>query len=242
MILGNDSPLRRIPAQLGSKQILFFDGIRYSIDMAAMAHHRLKGTLHGLTTNCVTNSDEPVTSQFIVATQDAWSIIDSVHRLRMLIGQTPGFKQNTPDYQIFFRGTTKVTDLRNFIQHLDEKVPQLENQNIPVWGALSWITVLDPECKSCFTCTLITGTIFKSVEELLVNPLGKKIELPVDHITLTASGYTISLSDVMRLTERLTRYIEGQLEDQIKDLPRKQEDILACAEIVFGSANTGAAS
>jgi hypothetical protein len=237
MILETDSPLRRIPAQLNPRQILFFDGIRYSIDMVDMAHQRLVGTLYDLTKNCTSHSDEPIATKFITATQDAWSIIDSVHRLRMLIGQSPGFKQNTPDYQLFFRGTAKITDLRNFIQHLDQNIPKLESQNIPVWGALSWITVLDPNCKSCFTCTLLTGTIFKSMEELLVNPIGKKIEIPIDHITLAANGYTISLSDVMRSIQRITRYVESGLKDQIKDLPPKQEDILACAEIEFGNTN-----
>lgn len=234
MIIDKDSPLRRFPANSANKQTLFFDGIRYSIEMAALAHARLEQTLHDLTVSCTTSSSAPV--DFVPAILDAWSLVDSVHRLRMLISQTPGIKKNAPGVQVFERSTAPIKDLRDFVQHLDERTQELIGQNIPVWGALSWFTVLDPECKSGFTCTILAGTIFQSMEELFVNPLGKKLNVPIDLITLTVSNMSICLSEVMRHVERLTRSMEEALKESMKDFPPSQGDVLACAEIEFGNA------
>jgi len=233
VIIDKDSPLRRFPANSENKQTLFFDGIRYSIEMAALAHTRLQQSLYSLTLSC-TNSSSDLPIDFTSAMLDAWSIVDSVHRLRILINKTPGMKKQAPGFQIFDRGTTPIKDLRNFVQHLDQETQDLVGQNIPVWGTLSWFTILDPERKSGFTCTIVAGTVFQSMDGLLVNPLGKETNVPVDLITLTANNSTICLSDVMRHVERLTRSMESGLREQLKDLPPAQGDVIACAEIEFG--------
>ncbi len=45
LIVGEESPLRQLPADLNCKQTLFLDGIRYSVEMADLAHARLRDTL-----------------------------------------------------------------------------------------------------------------------------------------------------------------------------------------------------
>ncbi len=49
MMIREDSPLRRLPSGLDLKQTLFLDAIRYSVDMADIAHTRLRETLISLT-------------------------------------------------------------------------------------------------------------------------------------------------------------------------------------------------
>jgi hypothetical protein len=200
--------------------------------MAALAYFRLQKNLYDLTLSCTNSSSPPL--DFTSAMLDAWSIIDSVHRLRILINKTPGLKKQSPGFQIFDRGTTSIKDLRNFIQHLDEETQDLVGQNIPVWGVLSWFTMLDPKHNSGFTCTILAGTIFQSMDGLLINPLGKEIKAPVDLITLTANNSVICLSDVMRHVEKLTRSMESGLHEQLKNMPPAQGDVMACAEIEFG--------
>jgi hypothetical protein len=232
MMIDKDSPLRRFPGNSENKQTLFFDGIRYSVEMAALAYARLQQTLYNITMNCLNASTNPV--DFVPAILDAWSIIDSVHRLRILIHKVPGMKKQTPRFQIFDRSTSSIKDLRNFIQHLDEETQDLVGQNMPIWGMLSWFTTLDPEHKSGFICTIVAGTIFREMEGELVDPRGKTIYPPVDLITLTANDYSISLSDVMRHVETLVRSMEEGLQEQLKDSPPAQGDILVCAEVEFG--------
>ncbi len=232
MIIETDSPLRRFPANSKNKQTLFFDGIRYSIEMTALAFSRLEKTLYDLAVSCTSSS--PLPMDFTSAILDAWSIVDSVHRLRILLNKTPGLKKQSPGFQIFERNTASIKDLRNFIQHLDEEAQDLAGQNIPVWGVLSWFTMLDPESKSGFTCTIVAGTIFQTMDGLLVNPLGKEINIPIDLVTLTANNSVICLSDVIRHVEKLTRSMEAGLNEQLKSMPPAQGDVMACATIEFG--------
>ena len=42
MIIGKDSSFRRLPTALSEEQKLFLDGIRYSVEMADIAHRSLK--------------------------------------------------------------------------------------------------------------------------------------------------------------------------------------------------------
>ena len=232
MIISEDSPLRRFPSNSENKQTLFFDGIRYSIEMAAVAYARLQQTLHGLTLSCIDSSTPLV--DFTPAVLDAWSIVDCVHRLRILLHKTPRLKKGTPEFQVFDRTTAEIEYLRNFIQHIDNNAQHLVGTNTPVWGTLSWFATLDTEHKSGFTCVIVAGTIFQNMDGLLINPLGKPIHSPIDLITLTANGYSICLSDIMRQVEKMTRAMENGLKEQTKDFPRTQGDVLACAEVVFG--------
>jgi hypothetical protein len=175
---------------------------------------------------------------FTSAILDAWSMVDSVHRLRILVNKTPGIKKQLPEFQIFERNTASIKDLRNFIQHLDEETQDLTGQNVPVWGVLSWFTMLDPNSQSGFTCTIVAGTIFHTMDGSLVNPLGKEVNIPVDLVTLIANNIAINLSDVMRHVERLTRFLEAGFEEPLKNVNPNQGDVMACATISFGNTTT----
>lgn len=93
----------------------------------------------------------------------------------------------------------------------------------------------DPNMRSGLCCSLIAGTTFESKGHLVVNPLGKNLSLPVDLVTLSASGHTICLSDVMRDVERITRNIELQLEKQFTNFSQAGSDILICLAMAFGN-------
>jgi len=74
MIIGPDSPLRRLPTALDRKQALFLDGIRFSVEMADLAYQRLRHTL----LNFESSFDRSAAySPGVVAMIDAWVIIDN---------------------------------------------------------------------------------------------------------------------------------------------------------------------
>jgi hypothetical protein len=234
VLIGEESSLRRLPAQMGRKQTLYFDAIRYSIEMADLAHSRLRQTLYEL------SQREPKSKplNFTPALLDAWSIVDSISRLRGLLLQTPGLKQNASGLQLFSNRTAVIDDLRNIVQHLNQQITKTVNQNLPVWGVLSWFTMTDPEFKSGKSSALIAGTMFESSGHLIVNPLGKTLSLPVDLITLSSGGYSVSLSDVMKYVEQLTRSIEQQLIEKCKDLPQATGDLLISYVIEFSDTQS----
>lgn len=230
MIISNDSPLRRIPSQIDRRQILSFDGIRYSIEMADLAHSRLQEILLEIAQS--SSHPEPESFYYPSVILDAWSIVDSVNRLRGLLSQTPGLKQNLPFLVSFMKKTIEVENLRNAVQHLNQQIRKLVDLNLPVWGALSWTIMLDPEFKGVRCCTLIAGTLSDG-EHPLVNPLGKNFYPPVDHITLEASQYSVCLSNIMRDVQKLAHSLEETLIEQFRDLPHVGRDVLWGADIVF---------
>ncbi|KJS82607.1 MAG: hypothetical protein JM58_14730 [Peptococcaceae bacterium BICA1-8] len=91
MIIGDDSPLRHLPSVLNPRQILLLDGIRYSVDMADIAYTRLFNSLTYVSINH--NSKEFDFSIFSHAFLDAWSVIDSVNRMRSLLSNLTGYKR-----------------------------------------------------------------------------------------------------------------------------------------------------
>jgi hypothetical protein len=205
--------------------------------MADLAHRRLQQTLLDLANH--SDDSGPVHLYFVAAVQDAWSIIDSVHRLRGLLRQAPGIKHKSPGLRLFGQRTAEIEPLRNSVQHLNSQINSIISQNIPVWGVLSWFTMNDPNMRSGLCCSLIAGTTFESKGHLVINPLGKNLSLPVDLITLSASGHTICLSDVMRDVERITRNIEQQLEKQFTNFSQAGSDILICLAMAFGNEKPG---
>lgn len=227
MIIESNSPLLRIPPQLNRRQTLFLDGIRFSIEMADLAHSRLRETLYYLAVNCPNAADH---LKFISALQDAWSIVDSVHRLRGLLNHAPGFKQKAPGQNLFMRKTAEIEDLRNVVQHLNEKIDRtVIPQQVPLMGVLSWLAVVDPEQRVSKSCALVAGTMYDKQNHAFVNPAGKKVSLPVDLITLTASGHSACLSKVMEYVAALAAELEEQLESQFTDLPPAGADMVMCA-------------
>jgi len=164
--------------------LLFCDGIRYSIEMARMAYTRLSDTLLTLSTYYLKPDlpGEEMPFLTLSATADAWSIVDCVNRLRNLLGRTPGLKQKSPQLQLFFRKTKDVDELRNSIQHLEGEIAgQYSQQKLFAWGVLSWLVPKGPE--SCLVLQLCPGTFVEGIRPL-VNPVGRLLRQPIDHITL----------------------------------------------------------
>ncbi|GAI91560.1 unnamed protein product, partial [marine sediment metagenome] len=217
---------------LDPRQMLFLDGLRYSVEMAHLAHTRLRETLYGLTVHRETL--EPETLSFSAAFLDAWSIVDSINRLRCLLHQAPGIKQRSPGLRIFRQKTEVVEDLRNTIQHLDQNVPTLLAEKLPVLGVLSWFVTTDPGHLSGFSCALTAGTLRPLKQLPLVNPCGRLIAPPIDLIELTAGGHSACLSDIMKHVQDLTRQAEQQLEKQFDRLPQAGADLFVCVEMAFG--------
>jgi hypothetical protein len=211
MTIGNDSPLRKIPSVLGRHQILFFEGMRFTIEMAEVAYQRLQHTLPLLADHQHLNRDPPPT---VSAMLDAWSIVDSLHRLRDLIQAAPGLsgKKKSPKIRLFMDATDNVTALRNTVQHLNSEIHKiLDDRNWTVFGTLSW-GVVDPDKNQITACTFLPGAPQQGSSHPIINPLNRRVwHLRVDSITLERSGVSVCISDAMRRLEALTISMEENL-------------------------------
>ena len=227
MIINAESPLRKIPSSLNMKQTLFLDAIRYSVEMSDIAYYRLQNTLLSLTFEHMNNSEakSQMPSESIIL--DAWSIIDSIHRLRILLEQLPYLKQKSSGLLSFYKHTEGIEYLRNIMQHINHEVDFLTENKIPVLGSLSWIACPEPD-KRLYLCNLQTGTLFKRSVPIIKMP--KSVRIPIDKITLIHKE-SLCLSDVMAQVVKLTASIETQLKKQMGDLPQAGADLLVILEI-----------
>lgn len=245
MIVGKDSSFRHLPAALSEEQKLFLDGIRYSVNMADIAHQRLLNTLFSLTTRSLKEDPQKVelAGLIAVAMLDAWCIIDSVNRLRILLEKLPRIrlriKKHSPPLVIFGKEIMNVKILRDIVQHLDTEIPSLINNRASVWGALSWFALLNQNDKSGYICSLVPGTLSPRTIPV-VNPLGKNVSIPIGLITLTAGEHFVCLSDVMISVEKVTMWLEQELKSRFGNLSEVGADIFTRLEIEFGEDKTQA--
>jgi hypothetical protein len=149
----------------------------------------------------------PVVAPLVVeAMVDAWTMIDATHRLRGLVQQLPGLKQNQPDVQLLIRKTRVVEELRNFVQHFRTEIHGFVAKRMPLWGTLSWSRVSDdtgqPECHTIVPGTLFQGTpvyscIFDRQEGRFV-----------DRIILEAGEARVDLDDLFDTVAAFCRWFE----------------------------------
>ena len=178
------------------RQELFLDGIEFSIDMGEIAYQRLLAALvaHSARSASGKSVNRLFTAEIFL---EAWSLVDIVNRLRVLIQHTPGLKR-TPAIVSLLKQTEEILGLRNFVQHLNTEAPEVARTGYPIWGSLSWVwgTVEEVERGEFAIMLLIPGRLARSEGHPMVNPVGKKISPPVDMITLTAAGETVNLSHI----------------------------------------------
>jgi hypothetical protein len=232
MIIEDDSSLRRHPP-LRPKENVLVDAIRLSIEMANHAYSRLRSSAH---TVSLSQKRKEVLPKHIFTPifLDAWSIIDSVHRLRRLLQSV--LLRKKAEVRGFLAATKSITDLRNAVQHIDEEIENLADSNLPTWGALAWMFGNLPTDNRAWCFVMVPGSVREGREHLFLKPEGD-IRLPVDRLTLTAHGIEVSLSAVIDSVERLTRILEDDIKKQSSDLPSNEIDLLLSLEIPWGDDN-----
>jgi len=226
MIIGKDSAFRRLPQGLDQRQATFLEGIRYSVEMADLAYSRLRSVLWSLSTEDGLEHTQQDVSPFVVPFLDAWSIVDSVHRLRQLLEHMPGLKRaKCSSYQLFVRKTSPVLQFRNAIQHLRKELDAMSCQSWPVWGVLDWVAVIHSE-QGLLCCCVMTAGKTTSGKYPVCNPLGMQMESPVDHVTLQYKEDRLSLSDTMRSVASVVRPLQESLARQFHGMSSTGSDLI----------------
>jgi hypothetical protein len=215
-----DSPLRSIPQSVDHRTILYLDGIRYSIEITELAYQRLVRILEEYRT---TEEDAPQVNRRIVqAMSDAWMLIDSVHRLRELVQQTPRLKKNEPNLQLFLRRTQKVEELRNFIQHLRTGINEFVVRNMSVWGTLAWGEI-NRDDGSLINHILIPGTFYEGVWAAGLTIDGRDLSFR-ERLVLSAGQYQIDLADLFDYVAAFAAWYKTWFEATFTDEPRHGAD------------------
>lgn len=182
------------------QQELFLDGIELTIKMVELAYKRLEF--------CAIESSpfEGYPREFEAPLfLDAWSFIDSVNRLRLLVTNTPGLKR-TPAVMVFLKVADETGKFRNYVQHLPGEVNELAGTGAPIWGSIGW-WFMTPEMKGkgkAMARLIIPGRLAKGNGIGMLQVPGT-IRAVVDHIQLTVAGRHLDLSDVRDSVSRFSQ-------------------------------------
>lgn len=230
VIIGPESPLRFLPTEMTRRQALLFEGIRFSIEMADVAHRRLRETLLRLTDVDAPHED------VARAVEDAWSIIDSSHRLKGILQQAPGIahREKWPGIrQLLVDIAAPIDKVRNVFQHLNQDVERRLYQNWPLFGILHWFR-LNSDGNSGRVCSLMAGTIADG-ERPLMNVHGKRIyEPPLGMIELQVESTTVSITELMEIVKRIAGDLERSIPSQENRTPC---DSLIRVDIQFSTSD-----
>ena len=213
-MIGSNSILHRLPADLDNEQTLFLDGIRHAAEIADFAYNRLLTTLTKISVSEESNS-ESITLAYL----DAWAIVDSIDRYRTLWNLFPNsvLEDEVTGLETDVEVFRNIRNVRNVSDHLSQRVKYILSNRGTALGGLSWCTILDIEKSEGVICTIIPGTVGKQSGPI-VNPSGKEMEIPTGLISLTAGEHSAQLSEaVKRLRVRILD-IETQLEENISNL------------------------
>lgn len=222
MIIGPDSPLRRLPTALDRKQALFLDGIRFSVEMADLAYQRLRHTL----LNFESSFDRSAAySPGVVAMIDAWVIIDNVHRLAGLLRELPGRSKRSraPVFRRLDEQCAVVERLRHSVQHLNHEMERILAGAWPAWGGFSWI-VIAADGKWHMYAFLPGSPV--QINGFTMAEIPESAELPVGRITLRFGEAAVDLGEVMRSVSGAIRDMEAQLQPQFANQATAGADLL----------------
>jgi len=132
VLVPKDSPLRKVPMSVPPKNVLFADGVRYSLEIADVSYSRLLSSTERL--SGLDRESSEMQPDIVCAVADAWLFVDSLHRLRELVQALPGLKQKDPEVQVFLRGTRHMEDLRHTVQHYRTGIHDFVDRRAPLGG------------------------------------------------------------------------------------------------------------
>jgi hypothetical protein len=231
MRIDNDSPLRHLPADMTREQVLFFDSIRVTAEMADLSYGRLEAGLRRI--GLADPGDKgSLGTELVAAMHDAWSLVDSLHRLRGLFDRCPGLQKSTVTYKRFRHATNGITDLRNFAQHLNTAIADVAATDSPAWGTLNWLTILDRSSRLARATTIGLGSLFES-SYTLVDLAGRTSFGEIDAVTLYADSHKISLSEMPEVLALIVGSIEAGLREAVKGVPTLRSDLLLRANVTL---------
>ena len=220
-MIRKDSVLRRLPANMDRRQVLFLDGIRHAGEIATLAMTRLRCTLTTIANEAhdVEMADGLYTSAFL----DAWALVDVIDRFRTLWSQLPGRQRPvTQSSPSFAEIAQPVRNLRNVADHLAQRADYVVAHRGSALGVLSWYTVMhsqikDSEIEEALFCAIVPGSWHpEKMRGRMANPAGESIELPSGFIHLSAGEFTANLSAVIPHMESRIDELERSLEENLQ--------------------------
>lgn len=218
MTISPTSYLRTPPKLLKPKQVLVFNGIRYSIDICDFAFDRLTDNLYKFSF-----TEDGTIPAFPLVFSDVWTIINNSTIFYNIVTELFGIEKADP----IFEKIRGIEFLRHTQQHIDERIDEvLLEKQLPIYGSLSWYAQLNPDSMDGKIITIDSGTIThrQSIKAPTVNPAGKANDKRINDIEFSTvikinkqfEIKTIKINELMTDLGLIVEHFEKQLNDQLK--------------------------
>lgn len=241
-MLKENSILKRLPAALNPKQVLFLDRVRHASELMNFAYARLEKSLAALAADAAAPQKEGTfTTPFI----DAWAVVDVIDRLRGLLTLMPGL-----NYLPLEEGKTSfsdkiqfIRDLRNVSDHLAQRADYVLSRNGTALGTLSWCAPVEGKPGTVKSLAILPGSI-RQIGPMMPFPFGDPNTEVAKSIILAAGGYSGDLAYAVRESNRKISELENLLEEFLVNAGKADNpmalDILFCLELQLREANVAA--
>lgn len=210
-MLAADSPLRRLPADLPRRQVLFTDALRLSAEVAGLSYDSLEALLRSLVGGQGGDANKGVA---IEAIADAYSVVDAANRFREVLRVFPSLKQNEV-FKLFIRQTAPVETLRDVVQHLNGELANIAAQQSSALGTITWLGPSPHERAPPTAWILQPGSFYPGQATF-----GPMMDLEaylgpgeVRQIHLVTSDVRVNLSDVIDRIRTMIRSLEPSVRE-----------------------------
>lgn len=226
MRITKDSPLNKIPVNLEPKHILLFDSLRYSINMCFTSWDLLIAKLERLSSS---NFEEYETEKYIVF-MHAWSVVDNLDRLRSLFGVL-----DKEHLDKVFGEPELLRGLRNSFHHMYDRLESGVDLSYPILGTLSWVFHEKSHGKTLYCNNFVSGFQYGEREFPMINPIGKKIDMPIGLVTLhgianlrggNPSVCSLEISEMMHRLNSAVDNLEKSWKEQVESGVFKQDFLM----------------
>lgn len=222
------SALRNLPVNLNADQRVLLDAVRYSIEIFELNYRRIVATLE----SWAAGGGHPSDGMFASVLSDAWSMIDSLHRLHsVVLALTKKQKTRPPYVKTLQEAVSGVGHLRNGVQHVLGRVERLVSRRETPWGTISWAELRDATPVEAWTYTMIPGALQTTERRRLPSVGGKTLYHRTDLVTLTSDVHSVCLSDAFRAVETYALGLQEDLAKQFGAAPTVGSDMVIQARL-----------
>jgi len=228
-----ESPLRHIPDSVDMRQVAILDGIRYCAQSVFDSYVRLA---LGLQSRATDGSHEQAAIPSERVFSDAWTIVDSAHRLFGLLRELPRH-EDLPSWPLIIEHKGHIKVLRDGTQHIHARLDRLIKKNLPVMGALTWIDASEFPGKGTMSSNLLASGRLLSRDWPAENPAGPRPRAEIDFAKLHAREDVFCVSDYCQALRAIVSELETALAEQFGDAPSTAgSDAHIVAVLQFGDS------
>ena len=138
--------------------------IIYSVEAARFSYKMMESSFSDLQKLLSSIEDDTLTNDIaLYVFKYAWQFIDMSFRFGRMLAQIRGLKHKEVGFKGVEKALVDIEKARNYIQHLNSKIPEVSKEIYPILGAVSWASKDKQKSFTVALGAMPTGTSFNSL-------------------------------------------------------------------------------